>query len=556
MSGSSIAQSGASAYSIVDLVSAAIEGRIRIPAFQRPLRWQFEDVRRLFDSIVNGYPIGNLLLWKRVAPKARVVLGALQFEAKNFEEAWWVVDGQQRLTSLANALTLQGSQDERFSLAYDIKKKLIVKSIKNCDGYTIPLPIIYDLTKLIGWFTKDYPNAIDGLDEASRVSRVIRDYKVPAYLVENEDESVLREIFDRMNNYGKRLRLAEVFSALHPGVKSSDSYASGFQGIAEVVDSRRGFGIIDDDTVMKAVLVRRGGNVSRDIRIEFNESSRLNRDFGDESPEITYAEGERALLKAVEFLQDDCGVPHFSLLPYRYLLVVLVRFFAHYPDPQARNRQLLRRWFWRAAMVGPAPFSSSWTNAMRMLATRISPGDESRTVQELLKSPIDKKISSPGIDGFRTNSAEGKIIIAAMWSMQPRSLVTGEIYSRQQLREALSEATLADVVQRISPKEFNGGRTDASNRLIVLEPELPDLPVKMLLEPAFDAVVNLDDLAKSHVLDGALIKLVHHEVDEFIKIRKTLLEKVVRDFLERMAETGMEDTPPLMSMNFDGDDDE
>lgn len=69
-------------------------------------------------------------------------------------------------------------------------------------------------------------------------------------------------------------------------------------------------------------------------------------------------------------------------------------------------------------------------------------------------------------------------------------------------------------------------------------------------------MVNLDDLAKSHVLDGALIKLVHHEVDEFIKIRKTLLEKVVRDFLERMAETGMEDTPPLMSMNFDGDDDE
>jgi hypothetical protein len=213
MSSVSISQSGAVSYTIVDLVGAATEGRVRIPDFQRPLRWQFEDVRRLFDSIVNGYPIGNLLLWKRRAPKARVILGSLQFEAKDFEEGWWVVDGQQRLTSLANALTIQGAQDERFSLAYDIKKKSITKYTKEEDGYIIPLPIIYDLTKLIKWFTKDFPEAIDALDEASRVSRVIRDYRVPAYLVENEDEGVLREIFDRMNNYGKRLKLAEVFSA-------------------------------------------------------------------------------------------------------------------------------------------------------------------------------------------------------------------------------------------------------------------------------------------------------------------------------------------------------
>jgi hypothetical protein len=556
MSSVSISQSGAVSYTIVDLVGAATEGRVRIPDFQRPLRWQFEDVRRLFDSIVNGYPIGNLLLWKRRAPKARVILGSLQFEAKDFEEGWWVVDGQQRLTSLANALTIQGAQDERFSLAYDIKKKSITKYTKEEDGYVIPLPIIYDLTKLIKWFTKDFPEAIDALDEASRVSRVIRDYRVPAYLVENEDEGVLREIFDRMNNYGKRLKLAEVFSALHPGIKNLDSEFSGFQGIADSINSLRGFGVIDDDTVMKAVLARRGGNVSRDIRIEFGENSRLNRDFGDESPDITYSEGEGALLKAVEFLQDDCGIPHFTFLPYRYLLVVLVRFFAHYPEPQARNRLLLRRWFWRAAMVGPAPFSSSWTNAMRMLATRIVPGDETKTIQDLLKLPIDKKIHSPSVSGFRTNSAEGKIIISAMWAMNPCSLITGKVYSRQQLSEALSEATLADIVQRIHPRDFSGGRTDAANRLIILEPELPDTPAKMLIEPSLDLAENFEKISYSHILTDALDKLAKNDLDEFLKTRKSSLSRVVREFLERMAETGLEDTPPLNSMDFDGDDDE
>lgn len=71
-------------YTAVDLVAAALEGRIRIPEFQRPLRWQWEDVRRLFDSIVKGYPIGNLLLWKRPAPEASIGLGGLRIQAKRF----------------------------------------------------------------------------------------------------------------------------------------------------------------------------------------------------------------------------------------------------------------------------------------------------------------------------------------------------------------------------------------------------------------------------------------------------------------------------------------
>jgi Fe2+ or Zn2+ uptake regulation protein len=35
-------------------------------------------------------------------------------------------------------------------------------------------------------------------------------------VVEQQDEATVRDIFDRMNNSGKRLSRAEVFSALHP----------------------------------------------------------------------------------------------------------------------------------------------------------------------------------------------------------------------------------------------------------------------------------------------------------------------------------------------------
>lgn len=107
---------------VEDLVAMAWSGKIRVPHFQRDFRWGWEDVRRLFDSIVKGYPIGSLLLWTRSSPKQELNLGALRIKAAATSEAYWVVDGQQRLTSLANALHKDGQSDPRFALAYNLKE--------------------------------------------------------------------------------------------------------------------------------------------------------------------------------------------------------------------------------------------------------------------------------------------------------------------------------------------------------------------------------------------------------------------------------------------------
>ncbi len=167
-------------------------------------------------AIVKGYPIGNLLLWKRPAPAADLRLGGLRITARQFDEGWWVVDGQQRLTSLANALSEEGARDERFALAYDLHKQSFVHLSRENEGHIVPLSILFDLQRLFRWFTREHPEASEDMDAASRVTKALREYKVPAYLVDQDDEAILRDIFDRMNNYGKRLSRAEVFSALHP----------------------------------------------------------------------------------------------------------------------------------------------------------------------------------------------------------------------------------------------------------------------------------------------------------------------------------------------------
>ncbi|AUB80685.1 DUF262 domain-containing protein [Candidatus Thiodictyon syntrophicum] len=535
MASTSISQPVAKTLSVVDLVGETLKGRIRIPEFQRPLRWQWEDVRRLFDSIVKGYPIGSVLLWIRPAPEAAIRLGGLRIPARQFDDGWWVVDGQQRLTSLANALSEEGSRDDRFALAYDLEQQTFCHPSREDLGHIIPLPVLFDLQRLIRWFTKEHPEAGERLDEASRVTRAIREYQVPAYLVSQEEESVLRDIFDRMNNYGKRLSRAEVFAALHPAQGSGLEPTSRFQQIAESIDAERGFGLVDDDTVLRSVLARRGGDVTRDIRVEFLESTQAARDFGREQAETTYWEGAIALSRAVAFLQEDAGVPHFAFLPYRYLLVVLTRFFAHFPEPEPRNRILLRRWFWRAAMVGPGPFTSSWTNAMRTLATRISRDDESGSVQRLLASPFDSTLRLPPLTGFRTSAAASRIVLSALWALRPRSLLSGRPYDRSDLAESMRpEGTPAGIARRILNRAPNDQLAWAANRILVLDQELPGTPADLLVSPPLERENNAAEFLASHALDDALVSnLAQGDKTAFLNTRQQRLMEIVRTMSKR-----------------------
>jgi len=85
----------AARYKIEDLLRLVQQGRVRIPRFQRPLRWTGTDVERLFDSIYRGFPVGTLLFWIKDADKEVVRLGPVTIEAPQLTDASWVVDGHE-----------------------------------------------------------------------------------------------------------------------------------------------------------------------------------------------------------------------------------------------------------------------------------------------------------------------------------------------------------------------------------------------------------------------------------------------------------------------------
>lgn len=538
------------------LVNMAWAGKIRVPHFQRDFRWGWEDVRRLFDSIEKGYPIGSLLLWQREAPAQTLQLGALQIRAPKTDNALWVVDGQQRLTSLANALHNDGAAKAEFALAYDLRQDQegFVRTPATDDPLIIPLPVLFNLQLLLRWFS-EHSEISEYLDQATSVTRRIRQFEVPAYKVSQEDPRVLQDIFDRMNNYGKRLSRAEVFSALNAGDESLREESITFNRIAERIDVDYGFGTLDNDTVLGAVLARRGPEVRRDIRSEFASD-------GDEGRDAAYEAGDAALRRAVLFLQEEAAVPHVALLAYRYLLVVLARLFALYPEPDQRNSQLLRRWYWRAAVAGPERFKGGTPNAARVLCGKITRQSLSRSVQDLLTAVDLRDPTIPDLRRFATNEAATKMVLCSWWANGPRNPMNTDRYELAELAESLTDRkTARDAVHYLVPRRSipEECRVWAANRAMMPLLEVDAKEVSdLIVRPSFDLrVPDWHAMLESHVISPAMsLALASGDVGTFIRARQEALEKDIRRFLRRMCEWGFEDTPPLSSylMEDEGDD--
>ncbi|MGL5829112.1 MAG: DUF262 domain-containing protein, partial [Angustibacter sp.] len=359
---------------------------IRIPDFQRSFRWDIHDIIRLLDSIDRGFPIGTLLLWQRPADQAQIRLGDLLIHAPTHAQALWVVDGQQRITSLANVFLKGPRQNLKhpvFDVVYNAEEERYAAARARQSPFQIPLLILFNSSRLVQWAIQR-PELAPFLPAVSSASDRLNRYSIPQYTVRAEDQKVLEDIFDRMNTSGKRLRRNEVFSALFP---STDSLTGGRMSVSDLSEycfDRTTFGLLDDDTALSALLARRGPDTRREIRSEFSRESSES-DFPQESQTAAYDGTRDALVRVIDFLQG-IGVPHISFLPYRYLLVVLTRFFAHFPQPHEVNIRRLSRWFWRASIIGPAGFPGNITGATRQLSRCIVPGEENASLTRLMRS--------------------------------------------------------------------------------------------------------------------------------------------------------------------------
>lgn len=524
---SGLEQPQASSYAIHELIALVENGTIRIPHFQRGQRWGPGDVAKLFDSIYKGYPIGTLLFWKRPAPATGMVLGSnrigtIRIQALKRTDALWVVDGQQRITSLATALlSMDGTASTTRELYFDLEKERFGWRPSGPGDAHLPVREAYKLPRVMAWLRE---RNLDGLlqDRAFKLADRLRNYRIPSYAVETEvegDMAPLREVFDRINTFGKRMNRAEVFQAL----TSSDR--QGTRDLRQLADdiASRGFGTVAENTLVLCVLSVRGPDVLRDFRAEFAGSS------SQFTKTIDHA--DTAISRTITFLRDDAGVPHFELVPYQHLLVTLVRFFALHENPTEWERLLLRRWYWRAALHGPLPKLGA-TGTLRLSLNMIDEDSASDTVIALLNSfPNTKRQVSVG--QLRWNRADSKTTMCALVSLGPM-VPNGTDGEGAQIDVAhLLSSGRSDALRRVFPTL--GGTEGSSSANRVFWPRDNDSMV--FDDPAMVLVSSKASVLISHAISPLAAEALRRgNSEDFLKERHEYIRRVVDNFVDARAE--------------------
>ena len=526
----------ARAFKVEDLLGELRRGRMRIPSFQRGIRWERDDAAKLLDSLWRGYPIGTLLFWETNAEAGEVTFGTVRVGGGTRNDALWVVDGQQRLMSLARVLLAPEPDRDDFALYFDLDKLTFVAPPKDRavdPSRYLPMTEVLESERLMQWVYQHTAGEPVRRERAFTVGKRIREYEIPAYLVRTEREQTLREIFGRTNSSGHPLKQSQVFDALN-GARGQGRPASLRQIASELASM--GFGSVEETLLYRLLRVLQGKDV-----IEGKGEGPLRLD--DSDAERAYRETAEAAKRVIQFLKDDVGIPRYDLLPYKQPFVLLGKFFHLYPDPGARSRQLLERWVWRGALTGT---HRGDTVSTRTTLDRIVEGNEEISVQRLLELVKGRPSAVPDVnEAFSFRFATSKLLALAMLALKPRDLDNGVLIDTDQNTGAEEQDFPMPPIIAKHPTANNALKSTA-NRLI--HPHRPKLRQQL-------ARVQDPEVLASHGIPEAAAQALHDgDVIGFLSLRADHLQRHCEKFFAQHARWEESDRPSLAALLVEDED--
>lgn len=336
---------------IESLVMDIQEGKLLLPELQRSYVWKASQVRDLFDSLYHGYPSGQLLVWETddLPSGNRKVSLAGATTAQRSPRL--LLDGQQRLTSLAAVML------GRPLRVRDVPRSIDIAFNVFTEKFEVAGPrhsIQHNWISLRKFFTEGATSIFFelGLDPRTpeaklaheRLNRLehIKRYPYHVNLLVHLNYAEVTRIFVRTNSGGTTLgyadlALAQISSYWHGVTEKFEQYQQEFKP--------RSWGLrLDNGLLLRLVVVLLTGqsHFSRLFRAQ-------QQPITVEEMEIVWERARRALDRAVAFLVHDCLIDHLEMLPTRNILIPLVAFFDRYgsnlTDRQARE---LQRWVYMA----------------------------------------------------------------------------------------------------------------------------------------------------------------------------------------------------------------
>lgn len=99
---------------IASLMEQVSQGALRLPEIQRAYVWKPAQVAGLVDSLYRRYPSGSILLWETTETVTEKDMATDTDDAPVFvTRPLYLLDGQQRVTSLLSAVEYRACADRR-----------------------------------------------------------------------------------------------------------------------------------------------------------------------------------------------------------------------------------------------------------------------------------------------------------------------------------------------------------------------------------------------------------------------------------------------------------
>jgi hypothetical protein len=309
-------------------------GRIVIPEFQREYVWRRGKAPQLIDSLYRGFPISSLLLWHTTEiPRARrrdprpVRSGPMS----------WLIDGQQRVITLARTL----SGDEGIEVVFhpgDDEFRLANAATRNDRNWVRVADLWDDETFRQLRRNLDGQRNDDRNESKFELVRRILDYEVP--LVRMADHSFDNAVsaFSRINTLGVRLKKEDIESAKvaarHTGF-IADEVAPFLEGLR-----RQGFTRLNVMHLFRACAF-----------IAHPDGRRRTPLHEPEKPHVLAAweKTKRATDQALGLVRSELGLVNMDILWSGALLVPVIALCA-VSTPRQRDSKAIAAWLALAAL--------------------------------------------------------------------------------------------------------------------------------------------------------------------------------------------------------------
>ena len=519
-----------------ELLDELTRGRIRIPRFQRPFVWRRDQMTDLLDSVYNQYPIGSLLVWETDVPIATLDhLGPFRFPTGSNAQSGYLLDGHQRLSTLAGALVARenrqvGTEESdagRWHLAWNMRTSKFQHGYAEKEPDTLfPLTSLLDTLQFFKAidrareaFGSDTATAESCIAEVSRVARAFQHYRIPVIRIRQTGLSEAVEIFARLNSKGQSMTADQMVSALMYNTESKSTQFDLASEIDRIVErlAERGFGEIDRTAILRSILA----TIDEDIyRTDWTRLAAPKRKDLGLKLQDGVDRASKSLDLSIDFLQGQ-GVAIGRLLPYAMQLVVLSAAFDSTPEPSEERQELLRRWFWISSFSGW--FGGANPSRVNSLVAEFRALDDTSNPGVLQNFDLSAT-ALPYPSTFDMRSARTRALLLVMLSMQPKDLNGAEIKDPWLTIARMGPAGVGHIFDEL-PRPYAG---NPANRMVRPPQASRGLLWRWILDELGDAG---DEILYSHGLDKKILSQIKkRDIEGFVVARQGLLDDAERQF--------------------------